>query len=89
FDFILFSFFIEEKRIHYINVEIWNKRRCMDMSKKEKGVEVLNNLDSESKMPTGTNLNIDEDKYGNLINEVLDEELISNTFYNLVKGHMS
>lgn len=57
------------------------------MSKKDKIIEILN-LDSDSKIPTGAELNINKDKYGDLLDEMLDEALISNTFYKLVKVHM-
>jgi len=59
------------------------------MSKKDKVTEVLNKLDSKSKMSTGTKLNIDKVEYGELIDVMLDEALISNSFYKLVRGHMS
>ncbi|MBZ9635515.1 iron-containing alcohol dehydrogenase [Clostridium sp. FP1] len=47
------------------------------MSKKDKVIEILKKLDLESKMPTGIELSIDKDEYGDLIDSMLEDGLIS------------
>jgi hypothetical protein len=45
--------------------------------KKEKVIKILRNLDEKSKMPLIEELEIDKQEYGDLIDAMLDEKLIS------------